>query len=208
MPRRSGCTEGGPTVDIKPIKSEAGYEATLKEMRGLFDAEPGTLEADRVEVLATLVEAYEANHHPIPLPDPIEAIEYHMESRGLERKDLEPYIGYRSRVSEILNRRRRLTLDMIRGLSDGLGIPAEILVQPYELASTERVPEIQELSLAASSREERASPSYLSYEMGTFDQVLTLTDRRVRKYQQQEQDDQTSPSSVSRFSFVFTRPGA
>ena len=87
-------------------------------------------------MLTTLVEAYEDRHFRIPLPDPIEAIIYHMESRGLTRSDLEPYIGSRSRVSEILNRKRALTIDMIRKLHGGLGIPAEVLIQPYSLVKS------------------------------------------------------------------------
>jgi HTH-type transcriptional regulator/antitoxin HigA len=87
---------------------------------------------DRLEVLATLVEVYEDRHYNIPLPDPVEAILYHLESRGLNRRDLEPFIGSRARVSEILNRRRSLSLDMIRKLSSGLGISAEVLIQPYD----------------------------------------------------------------------------
>ena len=120
-------------MDIQPIKSDADYEAALEEIERLFDAEPDTPEGDRLEVLVALVEAYEAKHYDIPPPDPIEAIKYHMESRGLSRRDLEPYIGSRARVSEILNRRRPLSLRMIRNLEAGLGIPAEILIQPYEL---------------------------------------------------------------------------
>jgi HTH-type transcriptional regulator/antitoxin HigA len=120
-------------MDVKPIRSEGDYEATLAEIERLFDAQPGTPEGDRLEVLAILVEAYEDRQHDLPLPDPIEAIRYHMESRGLSRRDLEPYIGTRARVSEILNRRRPLTLRMIQKLEAGLGIPAEILIQPYEL---------------------------------------------------------------------------
>lgn len=133
-----------PTVDIKPIETEAEYEVALKEIEERSDAEPNTLEGDQLEILATLVEAYEAKHHPIPLPDPIEAMEYHMESRGLSRKDLEPHIGRRGRVSEILNRRRPLTLRMIRNLSEGLGIPAEVLMQPYDLACASEAPEDEE----------------------------------------------------------------
>ena len=120
-------------MDIKPIKTEKEYEAALKEIEHLFDAEPGTPEGDRLEVLAALVESYEDKHYPISLPDPIEAIHYYMESRGLTRADLEQYIGSRARVSEILNRKRPLTLSMIQRLHEGLGIPAEVLVQPYEL---------------------------------------------------------------------------
>ena len=118
-------------MDIKPIKTEADYQAALQEIEGLFDAAPDTPEGDRLDVLVTLVEAYEEKHYSIPKPDPIEAILYHMESRGLVRRDLEPYIGSRARVSEVLNRKRPLTMEMIRNLHKGLGIPAEILIQPY-----------------------------------------------------------------------------
>ena len=124
-------------MDIKPIKTEADYESTLKEIDQLFDAQPGTPESDKLEILVTLVEAYEAKHHKIPLPDPIDAIEHYMESRGLTRQELEPYIGSRSRVYEILNRKRSLTLRMIRNLEEGLGIPASILVQKYDLDTAE-----------------------------------------------------------------------
>jgi HTH-type transcriptional regulator/antitoxin HigA len=109
---------------IKPIKTEADYEAALKEVERLFDANPGTAEADRLEVLTTLIEAYEEKHHTIPLPDPIEAILYHMESRSLTRRDLEPLIGSRAHMSEILNRKRPPPMEMIRNLHDGLGISA------------------------------------------------------------------------------------
>lgn len=119
-------------MDIKPIKSEADYEAALEEIERLFDAVPDTPEGDRLEVLTTLVEAYEEKHYSIPLPDPIDAILYHIESRGLSRRDLEPYIGSRARVSEVLNRKRPLTMEMIRNLHRELGIPAEVLIQPYE----------------------------------------------------------------------------
>lgn len=120
-------------MDIKPIKTDEDYQAALQEIEHLFDADPDTPEGDRLEVLVTLVKAYEDKHYPVSLPDPIEAIEYHMESRGLSRRDLEPYIGSRARVSEVLNRRRHLTLRMMRNLEAGLGIPAEILIQGYDL---------------------------------------------------------------------------
>jgi HTH-type transcriptional regulator/antitoxin HigA len=128
-------------MDIKLIKTEADYQAALEEIERLFDAAPDTPEGDRLEVLTTLVEAYEDKHFPIPLPDPIEAIEYYMESRSLSPRDpsgrasgrsLEPYIGNRGRVSEILNRKRPLSIEMIRRLHAGLGISAEVLIQPYE----------------------------------------------------------------------------
>jgi HTH-type transcriptional regulator/antitoxin HigA len=119
-------------MDIRPIHTEADYEATLREIEQLFAALPNTPEGDRLDVLTTLVEAYEAQHYAIPIPDPIEAVEYFMASRNLSRRDLEPYIGSRARVSEILNRRRPLTLEMIRKLHQGLNIPADILIQPYD----------------------------------------------------------------------------
>ena len=118
-------------MEIKPVKNEADYRAALEEIERLFDAAPDTPEADRLEVLTTLVEAYEEKQYAIPLPDPIEAILYHMDSRGLSRRDLEAYIGSRARVSEVLNRKRPLTMEMIRNLHRGLGIPAEVLIQPY-----------------------------------------------------------------------------
>ncbi len=127
-------------MDIKPIKTEKDYEEALKEIERLFLAAPGTPESDRLEILGALVEAYEDEHYPIPLPDPIEAILFYMESRGLTRADLEQYIGSRARVSEILNRKRPLTLSMIQRLHEGLEIPAEVLVQPYELATDESKP--------------------------------------------------------------------
>jgi HTH-type transcriptional regulator/antitoxin HigA len=120
-------------MNIKPIKTETDYQAALRAIDKLFDAKPDTPEGDRLDVLVTLVEAYEAKHHPVPLPDPIEAIEFHMERLGLTRKDLELCIGSRARVADILNRRRLLTLDMIRKLEEKLGIPAAVLVQKYDL---------------------------------------------------------------------------
>lgn len=119
--------------EIKPIHTEQDYEFVLEEIEALFEAEPNSPEGDRLEVLVTLVEQYEDQHFSVLHPHPIEAILYHMESRGLSRKDLEPFIGSRARVSEILNRKRPLTLRMIRALSEGLGISADILVQPYPL---------------------------------------------------------------------------
>lgn len=120
-------------MDIKPIRTKRDYQAALKEIEALWDARSGTTEADRLEVLTLLVQAYEAEHYPIPDPDPIELLLHVMEARGLTRKDLEPYIGSRARVAEVLNRVRPLTLEMIRRLSEGLGIPADVLVQKYEL---------------------------------------------------------------------------
>jgi HTH-type transcriptional regulator/antitoxin HigA len=118
-------------MDIRPIKTEADYRTALAEIEQLFAAEPDTPDGDRLDLLTTLVEAYEAHLYPVAAPDPIEAIEYYLESRGLARRDLEAYIGSRARVSEVLNRKRPLTLEMIRRLHTGLGIPADVLIQPY-----------------------------------------------------------------------------
>lgn len=116
-------------MDIKPIRTEEDYTATLAEVEKLWGSEPGTPDGDRFEVLFTLVEAYEDQHYPILPPDPVEAILYFMESRGLDRRELEKYIGPSGRVSEVLSHKRPLTLAMIRRLNSGLGIPAEILIQ-------------------------------------------------------------------------------
>ena len=116
-------------MEIEPIKTERDYDAALAEVEALWGAEPDTPEGDKLDVLITLVEAYEARHHPILPPDPIEAILFRMEQSGLERKDLEPYIGHSGRVSEVLNRKRPLTLPMIRKLWKGLHIPLETLIQ-------------------------------------------------------------------------------
>ena len=120
-------------LDIQPIKTESDYEAALQEIERLWEAPHGSPEGDKLDILVTLVEAYEEKHYPIPPPDPIEAILHHMESQGLSHSDLEPYMSSRSHVLEVLNRQRALTLDMIRKLHEGLGISADILVQPYEL---------------------------------------------------------------------------
>lgn len=116
-------------MDVKPIRTEAEHEAALAEIEKLWDAPPGSPECDRLEVLATLVEAYEEKHHPIDPPDPIDAILFRMDQLGLSRRDLEPYIGTRARVAEILNHTRSLTLPMIRRLHEGLGIPAHVLIR-------------------------------------------------------------------------------
>jgi HTH-type transcriptional regulator/antitoxin HigA len=122
-------------MEIRPIRTKADYRAALKEAERLWDAEPGTAEGDRVEVLVTLIEAYEAKHYPIAAPDPITAIEFMLEQKGLKRRDLEPAIGSRGRVSEVLNRKRPLTLPMVRALSKLLQIPPDILVQDYKTQS-------------------------------------------------------------------------
>lgn len=116
-------------MDIKPIRTEADYEAALKEVERLMDSQPGTPEGDQMDVLVTLIEAYEAKHFPIPYPDdPVEVLEYFMESRGIPRSALIPFLGSKERVSEVLNHKRGLSLEMIRRLHAGLGIPAELLI--------------------------------------------------------------------------------
>jgi HTH-type transcriptional regulator/antitoxin HigA len=122
-------------MEIRPIRTKADYRAALKEVERLWDADPGTRDGDRVDVLVTLIEAYEATHYPISAPDPIAAIEFMMEQKGLSRRDLEPAIGSRGRVSEVLNRKRPLTLPMVRELSALLQVPAEVLIQPYATRS-------------------------------------------------------------------------
>lgn len=119
-------------MDIRPIRTQEDYQATLREVSAFFDdePEPGSPEGDRFEVLLTLLEAYEAKHFPIDLPDPVEAIQFRMEQGGLTPKDLQPMIGRLNRVYEVLNRKRPLTLNMIWKLHRGLGIPAESLIRP------------------------------------------------------------------------------
>lgn len=122
-------------MEIRPIKTKADYRAALKEVERHWEADPGTLDGDRVDVLTTLIEAYEAKHFPVPAPDPIAAIEFMMEQKGLTRRDLEPAIGSRGRVSEVLTRKRPLTLPMVRAIGKLLNIPLEVLAQPYETRS-------------------------------------------------------------------------
>lgn len=115
-------------MEINPIKNKASYHATLAEIDGLMSAELDTPEGDRLDVLVTLVEAYEARNFPIALPDPIEAIKFRMDQAGLTPRDMVPYIGPQNRVYEVLNRKRPLTLHMIRRLTKGLQIPADVLI--------------------------------------------------------------------------------
>jgi HTH-type transcriptional regulator/antitoxin HigA len=116
--------------EVKPIRTEQDYAAALAEVERLWGAKAGTAEGDRLDVLATLIDAYEAEHDPIDPPDPIEAIRFRMEQQGLTRKDLEKMLGTRTRVSEILNRKRGLSIAMIRRLHAELGISAEVLIRP------------------------------------------------------------------------------
>ena len=120
-------------MDIKPVRTDTDYRATLKEIEALMKAAPDTPEGEKLDVLVTLVEAYEARHYPLDLPDPVEAIKFEMEQKGLTVKDLEPMIGKSNRVYEILNYKRALTLKMIWKLNQELGIPAESLIKPSRI---------------------------------------------------------------------------
>lgn len=119
-------------MDVTPIKTKRDHARALKAIEGLMNAERGTADGDRLDVLVTLVEAWEAKQYRLDLPDPVEAIKYHMESQALEPKDLVPFIGSRNRVYEVLNRKRPLTLKMVSRLHQGLGIPAESLIKVLE----------------------------------------------------------------------------
>jgi HTH-type transcriptional regulator/antitoxin HigA len=118
------------SADIKPIRTEADHQAALAEVERLWGAKAGTAEGDRLDVLATLIDAYEAEHFPMDPPDPIEAIKFRMDQQGLSRRDLEEIIGTRTRIAEVLNRKRGLSIAMIRRLHERLGISAEVLIRP------------------------------------------------------------------------------
>ena len=119
-------------MNIKPIKNEQDYSTTLSQIESLMDAKPNTLQMDELEVLTTLVEVYEEQHYAIDAPDPIEAIKFRMEQEGLKQKDLVSIVGSKSRVSEILNKKRKLTIEMIRNLHKQLHIPIESLFLDYK----------------------------------------------------------------------------
>ena len=116
--------------DVKPIRTKQDYDRALGQIERLWGAKSGTPEGDRLDVLATLIDAYETTHYSMDPPDPVEAIKFRMEQQGLTRKDLEPLIGTRTRVAEILNRRRSLSIEMIRRLHKTLGISADVLIRP------------------------------------------------------------------------------
>ncbi len=118
------------TAELKPIRTKADHKNALAEVEQLWGAKSGTPKGDRLDVLATLIDAYEARHYPMDPPDPIEAIRFRMEQQGLTRKDLEPLIGSRARVAEVMTRKRNLSIDMIRRLHEALGISAEVLIRP------------------------------------------------------------------------------
>ena len=115
---------------LKPIRTKADYAAAMAEIERLWGTKLGTPEGDRLDILATLVDAYETQHYPMDSPDPIEAIKFRMEQQGLTRKDLEGILGTRTRVAEVLNRRRGLSIHMIRRLHDKLGLSADVLIRP------------------------------------------------------------------------------
>ena len=125
--------------EIKPIRSEADYESALVEIERLWGARSGTPDGDRLDVLAILIDAYEGDHHPIDPPDPIEAIKFRTEQQGLTRKDLEGILGSRARIAEVLNRRRGLSINMIRRLHERLGISVEVLIRPGRAEATSRM---------------------------------------------------------------------
>ena len=116
--------------EIKPIRTQADYDEALSDVARLWGARSGTRDGDRLDVLATLIDNYEAQHYPMDPPDPIEAIKFRMEQQGLGRKDLEPLIGTRARVAEVMNRKRGLSIEMIRRLHETLGISADVLICP------------------------------------------------------------------------------
>jgi HTH-type transcriptional regulator/antitoxin HigA len=118
------------SAEMKPIRSRRDHEAALKEVERLWGAKSGTRDGDRLDVLATLIDAYEAEHYPMDPPDPIEAIKFRMEQQGLSRRDLEELIGTRTRIAEVLNRKRGLSIGMIRRLHERLGISADVLIRP------------------------------------------------------------------------------
>lgn len=118
-------------MTIKPIKSKKDYQAAMQRLDVIFDAKPGTPEGDELEVLGILIEKYEQEHYPVDYPDPIEAIKFRMEQMGYSQSDLAKVVGLKSRASEILNKKRKLTLEMIRQLHQALGIPTNVLIQSY-----------------------------------------------------------------------------
>jgi HTH-type transcriptional regulator / antitoxin HigA len=152
-------------MELRPIKTDIDYKEALQEIERLFNATPGTAEYDRLDILATLVDAYETLQFPVSLPDPIAAIEYYMDSRGWSQRDLERCLGGRTRMAEVLSRKRSLTLEMIQRLNQKLGIPSEILVQSYSLSK---------VSTHTSSLKERARSGSESRRISRHLKQLTL----------------------------------
>ena len=120
-------------MKLKPIKNANDYDEAIQRLELIFDAKPGTPEGDELEILSILIDQYEKDHFPIDLPDPIEAVKYRMEQLNMKQKDLANTIGFKSRVSEVLNKKRKLTLDMIRKLHEQLNIPTSILIKDYNI---------------------------------------------------------------------------
>lgn len=118
-------------MEIKPIKTEEDYQRALDRLEIIFDSEPGSIEGDELEILGILVDHYENEHFPIDLPDPIEAIKFRMEQLGYNQNDLAKVVGLKSRASEILNKKRKLSIEMIRHLHEKLNISAEVLIKAY-----------------------------------------------------------------------------
>ena len=120
-------------MDIRPIKTKKDHAAALRRIEQLMAAKANSPEGDELDILVTLVEAFEAKHYAIDEPDPIAAIQHRMEDLGMDRKDLEPLLGSKSRVSEVLNCKRKLTMDMVRSLHVSMSLPAETLIQDYKI---------------------------------------------------------------------------
>lgn len=118
-------------MNIKPIKTEQDYQMALQRLEEIFDAKPNSKEGDELEILSILIEKYESKNFPIDMPDPIEAIKFRMDQLGMKQKDLAEAVGFNSRVSEILSKKRKLTIEMVRNLSEKLRIPTEVLIQKY-----------------------------------------------------------------------------
>ena len=118
-------------MNIRPIKTEQDYQMALQRLEEIFDAKPNSKEGDELEILSILIEKYESKNFPIDMPDPIEAIKFRMDQLGMKQKDLAEAVGFNSRVSEILNKKRKLTIEMVRNLSEKLRIPTEVLIQKY-----------------------------------------------------------------------------
>lgn len=131
MPNMIKLTQTKYKMNISPIKNEADYQNALERLEVIFDAKRGSQEGDELEILAILIDNYENENFPIEMPDPISAIKFRMEQMGMKQKDLVEMVGFKSRVSEIMSRKRKLTLDMIRKLNANLHIPSEVLIQEY-----------------------------------------------------------------------------
>lgn len=139
-------------MQIRPIRTEQDHRAAVARIEELMSALPDTSEGDELDVLATLVDAYEAKHHAIDAPDPVSAIQFRMEQQQLTRKDLEPMIGSRARVSEVLTGKRPLTLEMVRRVKGGLGISADLLIMPASTPRKERRSSSQPKSIKMAAR--------------------------------------------------------